>query len=242
MIGTVGERSEIRSRRRARTGLAVSAGALVCSLALVVGVPASATGNSHPARRILCSAGGGRTLSKSAQVRVFARKGAFYSCWLPTRRRTTLGQLGEDAPDGPPVLATHVRIDGQFVAFSEQAIGDPSFDVSQIVSVNARTGRVARQVEPQETEDFDSSVVDVGVAADDAVVYVQDAGTPCPGEHTTGEHGADDAVIAVEPGVKRHTLDCELATEPERSIAKLVVNGQTATWMHAGVAHTATLR
>jgi hypothetical protein len=229
--------------RRARTqGVPVIGLAVACSLALIVGLPTSASGSSHAARRILCSAGGGRTLSKSARVRVFARNGMFYSCWLPTRRRTTLGKLGEDVPDGPAVLATHVRIDGQFVAFSEQALGDPGFDLSKIVSVNARSGRVAREVEPQETEDFSSFVVDVGVAADDAVVYLQQAGTPCVGEHTTGEHGPDDGVIAVEPGAKRHTLDCELPAEPEGSISKLVVAGQTATWMHSGVPHTAALR
>ena len=229
-------------RRSAARGLPVVGLALACSLVLVVGLPTSASGSSQQAQRILCSAAGGRTLSKSAQVRVFAREGVFYSCWLPTRRRTTLGTLGESVPDGPPALATHVRIDGQFVAFSEQAFGDPGYDVSRIVSVNARTGRVAREVEPQETENFNSFVIDVGVAADDAVVYLQETGTPCPGEHTTGDHGPDDGVIAVEPGAKRHTLDCELAAEPEGSISKLVVKGQTATWMHAGVLHTATLR
>jgi len=229
-------------RRAGARGLPLIGLALACSLVFVVGLPTSASGSSHPAQRLLCSAAGGRTLSKSAQVRVFAREGVFYSCWLPTRRRTTLGTLGESVPDGPPALATHVRIDGQFVAFSEQAFGDPGYDVSRIVSVNARTGRVAREVEPQETENFNSFVIDVGVAADDAVVYLQETGTPCPGEHTSGDHGPDDGVIAVEPGAKRHTLDCELPAEPEGSISKLVVKGQTATWMHAGVLHTATLR
>jgi hypothetical protein len=236
--------------KRLRTGTVRRAGArgplviglAACSLALAVGLPAPASGSSQPARRVLCSAGGGRTLSKSAQVRVFARKGVFYSCWLPTRRRTTLGNLGEDVPNMSPVLATHVRIDGQFVAFSEQASGDPGYDLSRIVSVNARTGRVAREVEPQETENFNSFVVDVGVAADGALVYLQQIGTPCSGEHTSGEHGPDEGVIAVEPGAKRHTLDCEAPAEPEESISKLVVRGQTATWMHAGVTHTATLR
>jgi hypothetical protein len=229
-------------RHAGAQGLSVIGPALACSLALVVGSPTSASGNSRPAHRILCSAGGGLTLSKSPQVRVFARKGIFYSCWLPTRRRTTLGQLGENVPNGPAVLATHVRIDGQYVAFSEQTSGDPGFDVSRIVSVNARTGRVAREVEPQEEEDFNSFVEDVGVAADDALVYLQQAGTPCPGEHTTGEHRPDDGVIAVEPGAKRHTLDCEVPAEPEGSISNLVVKGQTVTWMHAGAQHTATLR
>jgi hypothetical protein len=180
-------------------------------------------------------------------VRVFARKGNFYSCWLPSRRRTTLGRVGEVIPDGEAVLSTHVRIDGEYVAFAEQAIGDPGYSLSSVVSVNARTGRMGRLVEPRETENFDSFVDDVGVAADDALVYLQWEGTPCPGEHTTGEHGPDDALIAVEPGAKPHTtkrrtLDCELPTETEGSISKLVVAGQTVTWMHAGVARTATLR
>jgi hypothetical protein len=113
--------------------------------------------------------------------------------------------------------------------------------VSEIVSVNARTGRLARKVEPMETEDFDSVVEDVGVAKNDALVYVQQAGSPCPGEHTAGEHEPDDAVIAVEPGAKGHTLDCEIPSEPEGSISRLVVVGQTATWMHSGVLHTVAL-
>jgi hypothetical protein len=142
------------------------------------------------------------------------------------------------------VLATHVRIDGQYVAFSLQASGDPGYNVSMIISVNARTGRTAREVEPLETETFDSAVEDVGVAADDAIVYLQAEGSPCPGTHTLkdGEIRPEDAVIAVEPAVKRHTLDCELPSEPEDSISKLVVVGQTATWLHSGIVHVATLR
>jgi hypothetical protein len=173
---------------------------------------------------------------------VFARKGVFYSCWLASRRRTTLGRVGENVPDQGAVLATHVRIDGEYVAFSTQESGDPGFDLSSIVSVNARTGRTARTVEPLETENFESFVEDVGVAADDALVYVQEAGAPCPGNHTTGELRPDGGVIAVEPGAKRHTLECEVPSEPEGSISKLVVVGQTATWTHSGVLHTATLR
>ncbi len=180
-------------------------------------------------------------------MRVFARKGTFYSCWLATRRRTTLGRLGEVIPDQAAVLSTHVRIDGEYVAFAQQAMGDPGYSLSSVVSVNARTGRLARQVEPSETENFDSFVEDVGVAADDSLVYLQQWGTPCPGEHTTGERGPDDALIAVEPGAKPHTterrtLDCEIPTETEGSISKLVVAGQAVTWMHAGVLRTATLR
>jgi hypothetical protein len=215
--------------------------ALLSTLCLAA---ASAGAAPHHAPKILCSPGGGRTLSRAPRVRVFARRGQFYSCWLPTRLRTDLGQLGEDAPDGPATLATHVRIDGQYVAFSEQQTGDPGFDLSLIVSVNARTGRTAREVEPSETEEFASRVTDVGVAANDALVYVQDEGSPCPGEHKDKEGGSrpDDAVIAVEPGAHRRTLDCETASEPEGSISKLVVMGQTATWMHAGVLHTVTLR
>jgi hypothetical protein len=216
--------------------------ALACALAVAVGLSARADGASPNPPSILCSPGGGRTLSRSHQVRVFARKGRFYSCWLPTRRRTTLGYLGEPVPDGPPVLTTHVRIDGEFVAFAELQTGDPDFSLSSIISVNARTGHVGRDVEPHETEYFDSSVVDVGVAADDALVYVQREGTPCPGLHMSGEHGPDDAVIAVEPGVRAHTLDCEVPSDPEASISMLVVKGQTATWIHSGVLHTATLR
>jgi hypothetical protein len=243
MIGAMGERVDPGPMRHAGAqGLSAIGPALACSLALIVALPTSASGSLHPAQRILCSAGGGRTLSRSHQVRVFARKGIFYSCWLPSRRRTTLGRIGEIIPNRGAVLATHVRIDGEYIAYSTQESGDPGYNVSLVVSVNARTGRTARQVEPLETESFDSVVEDVGVAADDALVYIQQAGAPCPGSHTTGESQPDGGVIAVEPGAKRHTLDCELPTEPEGSISKLVVKGQTATWMHAGVLHTATLR
>ena len=177
-------------------------------------------------------------------MRVFARRGKFYNCWLPTRLRTTLGQLGEPIPDRAATLATHVRIDGEYVAFSMQQTGDPGFDLSRVVSVNARTGRVAREVEPSETESFTSFVEDVEVAADGALAYLQAEGTPCPGAHDNrkGEPQPEDAVIAVEPGAKRHTLDCETPSDPTGSISKLTVVGQTATWMHAGIPHTATLR
>jgi hypothetical protein len=229
------------------TGRLLLAGSLLLALAPSLDVTARADGAPTRAATVRCSAGGGRTLSRSHQVRVFARSGTFYSCWLPTRRRTTLGRLGEPVLDGAAALSTHVRIDGDFVAFAEQAVGDPSYSLSTVISVNARTGRVAREAEPRETEDFDSFVDDVGVAADDALVYLQRDGSPCAGEHTTGEHGPDDALIAVEPGAnrhttKRHTLDCETSTEPEGSISKLLVAGQTVTWTHSGVAQTATLR
>jgi hypothetical protein len=226
-------------------GAALLARTLVCIpllAATFAALTASAEGAARDSQRVLCSPGGGRTLSRSHQVRVFARKGIFYSCWLASRRRTTLGRVGENVPDQGAVLATHVRVDGEYVAFSTQESGDPGFNVSSIVSVNARTGRIARRVEPMETENFESIVEDVGVAADDALVYVQEAGAPCPGSHATGELRPDGGVIAVEPGAKRHTLDCELSSEPERSISKLVVIGQTATWMHSGVLHNATLR
>jgi hypothetical protein len=215
--------------------------AVACVSAAAVCSPAGARAQTQPPR-FACSAGGGRTLARSARARVFARKGRFYGCWLPTRRRTALGRLGEMEIDGPPVLATHVRIDGEFVAFSLQQYGDPDFDVSSIVSVNVRTGRVVREVEPRETETFDSFVEDVGVARDGALVYLQREGTPCPGTHTTGELSEDAALIAVEPGAKRHTLDCEAPGEPEGSISGLLVADQTVTWMHSGTLHTAHLR
>ena len=230
------------ARYNGSAGVAVLGGAFACAVAVAMVLSAPAGGAPRKSPSALCSAGAGRRLSSSHQVRVFASKGRFYSCWLPSRRRTTLGQLGEPVPDGPPVLTTHVRIDGEYVAFADHQTGDPGFSLSSIVSVNARTGRVAREVEPHETEDFDSYVVDVGVAADDALVYLQREGTPCPGEHSSGEHGPDDAVIAVEPKAKPHTLDCEMPSEPEGSISKLVVKDQTATWIHSDVLRTTTLR
>jgi hypothetical protein len=141
------------------------------------------------------------------------------------------------------VLATHVRIDGEYIAYSMQATGDPGFDTSTVVAVNVRTGRL-REVEPRETEAFSSFVEDVGIAADGTLVYLQAEGTPCRGEHPPSNEQTepDDALIAVEAGAKRHLLDCEIASEPDNSISRLVVVGQTATWMHAGVARTATLR
>ena len=219
--------------------------ALAGALALAIGLTASASGAPGRSSRVLCSAGGGRTLARSPRVRVFARRGVFYSCWLPTRLRTTLGRVGEDLPDAGPRLASHVRIDGAYVAFAMQATGDPGYDLSSVEAVNARTGRVAREVEPHETENFDSYVLEVGVAADGALVYLQSEGSPCPGEHHgSGQDGPepDDALVAVEPHAHRRTLDCELASEPTDSIKALVVAGQTATWVHAGVLHTATLR
>jgi hypothetical protein len=185
-------------------------------------------------------------------VQVFERHGLFYSCWLPTRRRTFLGHVGAEIPNKPGVLAGAVHIDGEYVAYSLQASGDPGFDVASVISVNARTGREARVVEPHEAEDmsggfgFTSVVEEVGVAADDAIVYLQAAGSPCPGIHATGENEPDAAVIAVEPGAKRHTLrhtlDCETPSEPVHSISELVVVRQVVSWMHSGVLHTATLR
>jgi hypothetical protein len=216
--------------------------AVACALALSLMLVASAHGAARKPPKPTCSASGGRTLSRSHQIRVFARKGLFYSCWLASRRRTTLGRVGEEVPNMGAVLSTHVRIDGEYVAFSVQESGDPGYNLSQIISVNARTGRAARRIEPLETENFDSFVEDVGVAADDAIVYVQRDGAPCPGAHTTGELGPDSGVIAVEPGAKRHTLDCEIPGEPEGSISRLVVKGQTATWTHSGVPRSATLR
>ncbi len=219
--------------------------ALAGTLALAIGLTASASGASRRSPRVLCSAGGGRTLARSPRVRVFVRRGVFYSCWLPTRFRTTLGRVGEDLPDRGPTLASHVRIDGEYVAFSTQATGDPGYDLSSVESVNVRTGRIAREVQPRETESFDSFVVEVGVAADGALVYLQSEGSPCPGEHHgTGQGGPepDDAVVAVEPHAHRRTLDCELASEPTGSITGLKVVGQTASWLHTGVLHTATLR
>ena len=211
---------------------------------LAVGSCTTVDAAARKSPRVLCSPGAGRTLAKSHRVRVFARRGKFYSCWLPTRLRTTLGRLGEPIPNQAATLATHVRIDGQYVAFSTQETGDPGFSLSRVVSVNARTGRVAREVEPRETESFSSFVEDVGVAADGALVYLQAEGTPCPGEHKNGkaEPQPEDALIAVEPGAKGHTLDCEAPSDQAGSISKLAVVGQTATWMHAGVLHTATLR
>jgi hypothetical protein len=219
--------------------------ALAAALALAIGLTASARGASGRSPRVLCSAGGGRTLARSPRVRVFVRRGVFYSCWLPTRLRTALGRVGEDLPDAGPTLAGHVRIDGAYVAFAMQATGDPGYDLSSVEVVNTKTGRIAREIQPRETESFDSFVLEVGVAANGAVVYLQSEGSPCPGEHHgTGQDGPepDDAVVAVEPHAHRRTLDCELAIEPAGSITKLAVVGQTATWLHAGVLHTATLR
>lgn len=243
MTAASGDVTRCRAVHPGRPGFSWGAPVLACTLALAVGLTALADGASRKTATILCSPGAGHMLSKSQRVRVFASRGEFYSCWLPTRRRTTLGHVGELIPDKDAVLATHVRIDGEYVAFSEQAAGDPGFDLSTVVAVNARTGRVVRKVEPSEKENA-SFVDDVGVAADGTLVYLQAQGTPCPGERITpnGEPHPDDALIEIESGAKRQTLDCEVASEPESSISKLVVVGKTATWMHSGVLHTEILR
>jgi hypothetical protein len=71
---------------------------------------------------------------------------------VASRRRTTLGRLAENVPNQGPVLATHIRINREYVAFAEVESGDPGYKVSVVISVNARTGRAARKVEPLETE------------------------------------------------------------------------------------------
>jgi hypothetical protein len=175
---------------------------------------------------------------------VFVRGGTFYSCWLPTRLRTTLGPFGAVIPNRPLTLAASpVRINGNYVAFFLEGVYDPGVSGALVLSVNARTGHTARIVQPREAQPregpgYNSSLEDVGVAADGAPVYLQREGSPCPGERL--------AVIAAEwratvDSRATRTLDCEVPGEPAGSISQLAVHGQTVTWMHAGARRTATL-
>jgi len=225
------------SRTGARRTVILAAVGCCVAAGTPAAMPAIAAAKEPP-----CSPGGGRTLARGSHVRILERRGSFYSCWLPTRRRRFLGHTGEPVPDRSAALDGGVSVDGEFAAFVMQALGDPGYDVSTVVSINVRTGR-SREIEPPEIENS-SLVEEVGVARDGAVVYVQLFGSPCPGLHQRPdtEQAPERAVIAVEPGAKRQTLDCELPSDPDHSIKELKVAGKTATWEHAGVLHTVTLR
>jgi hypothetical protein len=175
---------------------------------------------------------------------VFASGRRFYSCWLPTRARTTLGPYGAVIPNRPQTLATStVRIDGEYVAFYLEGAYDPGLVAALVISVNARTGHTTRSVQPREAQpseggSYSSSIEDVGVAADGAPVYLQREGSPCGGERL--------AVIAAQwrttvDSRATRTLDCEAPGEPKDSISHLAVHGQTVSWTHAAVRRTATL-
>jgi hypothetical protein len=230
------------ARRRGVAGVRRSGVAGVLCLAFawlwVACAPASA------ATHYACGRYGGKTIAHSAQVRVFIRQGTYYSCWLPTRRRTLLGIEGEDEPEHPAGVSTPVHINGQFVAWAVEGVAEDG-EEAIMFALNARTGRIIHELEaPQVFEnELVSSVTEVGVAADGSLVYLQQEGSPCPGNHMPGkEHGRDEALIAFEPGNHHRLLECEVESEPEFSITRLRVVGQTVSWAHAGAAHTATLR
>lgn len=216
------------------------ASGVACAAALCALTSAAAL-----AAPVLCSPAGGRTIARSHQVRVFIRHANFYSCWLPTRRRTLLGRVGTSLPERAATLSTRVRIDGQYVGYAIEGVAEGG-EEGIVFAVNARSGRIKREVEAPQIDHEDgllvSSVADIGVTADGSLVYEQVESSPCPGSHAGQEHMPDVGLIAVEPGNGYRVLDCERATEPEGSISKLLVVGQTATWMHAGVIHNATLR
>jgi hypothetical protein len=197
------------------------------------------------ATHFACGRYGGRTIAHSAQVRVFIRQSTYYSCWLPTRKRTRLGIEGEDEPEHPAGVSTLVHVNGQYVAWSVEGVAEGGEEAIMFV-LNARTGRILHELEaPQRFEDeLVSSVTEVGVAADGSLVYLQEEGSPCPGNHIPGdkEHNRDEALIAFEPGNHHHLLECEVASEPEVSITHLRVVAQTVSWTNAGAAHSVTLR
>jgi hypothetical protein len=196
------------------------------------------------APRYACGRYGGQTIARSARARVFIRQSTYYSCWLPTRKRTRLGIEGEDLPEHPAGVSTPVHINGQYVAWAIEGVAEGG-EEAIMFALNARTGRILHEVEaPQRYEsDLVSSVTEVGVAADGSLVYVQQEGSPCPGNHIPGkEHGRDEALIAFEPGNHHHLLECEMDSDPEFSITHLRVVGQTVSWTHAGAARKVTLR
>jgi hypothetical protein len=216
---------------------------MLVSLALTFPVAGSAHTTPHASAR--CAPGGGETLVRTPDVRVFERKHMVYSCWLPTRRRTFIARDEEEVPDGPAVLGTPVRIAGRYVGFAVQASGDPAYAVSNVRVVNARTGGV-RNIEPPEDEEegtFSSEVTEVWVAPNGTAVYLQTDGSPCPGRHTSGDGGRFAALIAIHRGSRRkQTLDCEQAGDQEGSISAVTVTGEIVRWLHSGTAHEASLR
>jgi hypothetical protein len=194
--------------------------------------------------RPACGPYGGQTIAHTSKVRVFIRQSTYYSCWLPTRKRTRLGIEGEDLPEHPAGVSTLVHINGQYVAWSIEGVAEGG-EEAIVFALNARTGRILHELEvPQRFEDdLVSSVTEVGVAGDGSLVYLQQEGSPCPGYHTAAkEPDRDEALIAYEPGNHHHLLDCEIASDPESSITHLRVVGQTVSWTHAGATHTVTLR
>jgi hypothetical protein len=238
---TAGASDGAGGRGVARVARGTVAGMLCLTLAWLWLASAPASG----AARYACGRYGGRTIARSARVRVFIRQSTYYSCWLPTRKRTRLGVEGEGEPEGPAVVSTPVHINGQYVAWATEGVAEGG-EEAIMFALNARTGRILHEVEaPQRFEDdLVSSVTEVGVAADGSLVYLQDEGSPCPGNHMPGnkEHNRDEALIAYEPGNHHRLLECEIASEPELSIAHLRVVGQRASWTNAGAAHTVTLR
>lgn len=197
------------------------------------------------ARHYACGPSGGDTVARSPQVRVFIRHGTYYACWLPKRKRTRLGIEAENGlPETSGGVSTPVHINGQYVVWAIEGVAEGGEEA--VVSVlNAHTGRIVRELEVPQLEESDlvSSVTDVGVGADGSLVYLQLEGSPCPGNHTHGvEHNRDQGLVAFEPGNHHHVLDCEVDSDPEFSITHLRVVGQTVSWTHAGVPHSATLR
>jgi hypothetical protein len=201
---------------------------------------AAASGAHHYA----CGPYGGETVAHTTQVRVFKRDSTYYACWLPKRKRTQLGiESANSLPETGGGVSTAVHINGQYVVWAIEGV-DEGGEEAVVSVLNARTGRIVRELEvPQQYEpDLVSSVTDVGVGADGSIVYLQLEGSPCPGNHSVGPiHDRNEALVAFEPGNHHHVLDCEVDSDPEYSITHLRVVGQTVTWTHAGVPHSATI-
>ena len=204
-----------------------------------------ATAPAAGAHHFACGPYGGNTIARSPQVRVFTRGSVYYSCWLPKRKRTRLGIEAENSlPETSGGVSTPVHVNGQYVVWAIEGVAEGG-EEAILFALNARTGKIVHELEvPQLMEpDLVSSVTDVGIGADGSLVYLQLEGSPCPGNHTHGEeHSRDQGLVAFEPGNHHHVLDCEVDSDPEYSITHLRVVGQTVSWTHAGVPHSATLR
>ena len=134
---------------------------------------------------------------------MFIRHAAYYACWLPKRKRTRLGIEAENGlPETSGGVSTPVHINGQYVVWAIEGVAEGG-EEAVVSALNARTGRIVRELEVPQLEEPDlvSSVSDVGVGADGSLVYLQLEGSPCPGNHTHGEeHSRDQGLVAFEPG------------------------------------------
>jgi hypothetical protein len=211
--------------------------AAVGVIAAVFALGAPALARKHPPAVPKCRASA-HTVIGNAQIRLFRLKHRYYTCWRPTGRVTLAYPHGREGAgaEGQDFSAT---IAGHYAGFFATSLYDPDGNDSEIVSVDARSGRSVHRSYADMDVNADSLISSFVMDDHGSLAFLEgfNGGPRKPGLCPQ----SSAALIALDRHGRR-VLDCQNATDTDaQKIANLTISGHVVSWQHLGSMRSAVL-